>query len=120
MLFVTFEQMKQDLLGVIGRVAAHLGKELTKEQLEKLERHLSFSSMKDNPAVNKEDRGYVKPDSASGERRAFMRKGQTGDWKNHLSPEVARRMDEWMEESLRGTGLRFVTEMPEQQERKES
>ncbi|XP_043231238.1 sulfotransferase family cytosolic 1B member 1-like [Amphibalanus amphitrite] len=111
MLFVTFEEMKQDLRGVINRVAAHLGKQPTEKQLEQLERHLSFESMKDNQWVNKENMGYRKTDS-SGERIAFMRKGQTGDWKNHLSTEVAQKMDVWMEENLGGTGLELVTELP--------
>lgn len=114
MLFVTFEEMKQDLRGVIGRVAAHLGKQPTDEQLERLERHLSFDSMKDNKWVNKEDRGPRKPAESGGERQAFMRKGQTGDWKNHLSAEMAQKMDSWMEESLRGTDLQLVTELPGQ------
>ncbi|KAF0295783.1 Sulfotransferase family cytosolic 1B member 1 [Amphibalanus amphitrite] len=113
MLFVTFEEMKQDLRGVINRVAAHLGKQLTEKQLEQLERHLSFESMKDNQWVNKENLGFRKPDSSTGERRAFMRKGQTGDWKNHLSTEVAQKMDVWMEENLRGTGLELVAELPQ-------
>ncbi|XP_043231236.1 sulfotransferase 1C2-like isoform X2 [Amphibalanus amphitrite] len=113
MLFVTFEEMKQDLRGVIKRVAAHLGKQLTEKQLEQLERHLSFESMKDNQWVNKENLGFRKPDSSTGERRAFMRKGQTGDWKNHLSAEVAQKMDVWMEENLRGTGLELVTQLPQ-------
>ncbi|KAF0295785.1 Sulfotransferase family cytosolic 1B member 1 [Amphibalanus amphitrite] len=111
MLFVTFEEMKQDLRGVIDRVAAHLGKQPTEKQLEQLERHLSFESMKYNQWVNKENMGYRKTDS-SGERIAFMRKGQTGDWKNHLSAEMAQKMDVWMEENLRGTGLELVTELP--------
>ncbi|XP_043231237.1 luciferin sulfotransferase-like [Amphibalanus amphitrite] len=113
MLFVTFEEMKQDLRGVINRVAAHLGKQLTEKQLEQLERHLSFESMKDNQWVNKENMGFKKTYSSTGESQAFMRKGQTGDWKNHLSAEVAQKMDVWMEENLRGTGLELVTELPQ-------
>ena len=112
MLFVTFEEMKQDLRSVIERVAAHLGKQPTKQQLEQLERHLSFDSMKVNKWVNKEHMGYQRADSR-GDPLAFMRKGKTGDWKNYLSTEVAQKMDAWMQENLRGTGLKLVTELPD-------
>ena len=37
-----------------------------------------------------------------------MTSGQTGSWKAHLTPEMVRRMDAWMEENLRGTDLSFV------------
>ena len=36
--------------------------------------------------------------------------GETGDWKNHLSPEMNARIDKWMEESLKNSDLKFITE----------
>lgn len=112
LLFVTFEEMKQDLRGVIHRVAAHLNKDPTDEQVDQLERHLSFDSMKDNKWVNKENLGYHRRKGEDGESQSFMRRGETGDWKNHLSDDVAKKMDDWMEENLRDTGLQLVTELP--------
>ena len=41
----------------------------------------------------------------------FMRKGETGDWRNHLSAEQLARMVEWEELGLRGTDLRFVYDL---------
>lgn len=41
----------------------------------------------------------------------FVVKGETGDWKNHFSPEVNRKIDEWIEKNLAGTDLKFVTEL---------
>jgi hypothetical protein len=40
--------------------------------------------------------------------------GKTGDWKNHFGPEINRRIDQWMEENLAGTGLSFITELDQQ------
>lgn len=40
--------------------------------------------------------------------------GQTGDWKNHFSPEVNRKIDAWIDKNLAGTGLKFVTELKDQ------
>lgn len=36
--------------------------------------------------------------------------GQTGDWKNHLSPEMNFRINEWMAENLKNSDLKFITE----------
>ena len=41
----------------------------------------------------------------------FMRKGETGDWKNHLSADQLERIVQWEEKYLRGTDLKFVYEL---------
>ena len=38
----------------------------------------------------------------------FMRKGETGDWKNKLSEEQNRRIEEWVEKHTQGTDLRYT------------
>ncbi|KAL6657623.1 hypothetical protein ACP70R_005403 [Stipagrostis hirtigluma subsp. patula] len=40
-------------------------------------------------------------------RDAFFRKGVAGDWANHMTPEMAARLDEVVRDKLRGTGLTF-------------
>ncbi|KAG2603356.1 cytosolic sulfotransferase 5-like [Panicum virgatum] len=35
----------------------------------------------------------------------FFRKGEAGDWRNHLSPEMAARLDQIVGEALQGSGL---------------
>ncbi|KAF3507035.1 hypothetical protein F2Q69_00000255 [Brassica cretica] len=37
----------------------------------------------------------------------FFRKGEVGDWKNHLTPEMESKIDTIIEEKLRGSGLSF-------------
>jgi hypothetical protein len=44
----------------------------------------------------------------------FFVSGKTGDWKNHFSPELNGRIDEWMRNNLKGTDLRFITELEQQ------
>jgi len=94
MLFLTYEEMKVDLPKVIERVADFLGKSITAEEVATLADHLSFKNMRSNAAVNKEDvveatrkmQGDigVKEGKSGGK---FMRKGEVGDWKNHLTEE---------------------------------
>ncbi|RLM73689.1 cytosolic sulfotransferase 17-like [Panicum miliaceum] len=38
----------------------------------------------------------------------YFRRGEAGDWANHMTPEMARRLDAVMEEKLRGSGLSFA------------
>ena len=40
-----------------------------------------------------------------GENNAFFRKGKVGDWKNHLTPEMATRLDQITEQKLSSSGL---------------
>lgn len=53
--FITFEDMKKDLAGVIQKVGQFLGTPVKEEDLPALVKHLSFDSMKKNKAVNKSD-----------------------------------------------------------------
>ncbi|XP_040384473.1 cytosolic sulfotransferase 12-like [Oryza brachyantha] len=40
---------------------------------------------------------------------SFFRNGVAGDWSNHMSPEMAARLDGAGEEALRGTGFTFAS-----------
>ncbi|KAL3576959.1 hypothetical protein D5086_022242 [Populus alba] len=37
----------------------------------------------------------------------FFRKGEIGDWANHLTPEMGARLDDIMEKKLKGSGLKL-------------
>ena len=78
-LLLTYEQMHADLPGVVRTVAEFLGVRLSEAQVATVAFHCSFDEMK---------------------RRAgdFMRKGRVGDWRNYLSEEQSRRMDQWVED----------------------
>jgi hypothetical protein len=45
------------------------------------------------------------------ENHVFMRKGKTGNWKDHFSPEVTKRFEEWERKHLQGSDLKFVYEL---------
>lgn len=80
--------MKSNLANVIVEVAKFLEKKVpNEEEMVKLLTHLSFDSMKTNPAVN-----YANNES----KYHFLRKGIVGDHKNHMSEEIEKQFDEWI------------------------
>ncbi|KAJ1525374.1 hypothetical protein ONE63_010190 [Megalurothrips usitatus] len=107
-LFITYEQLKQDLEGVIRRTAAFLGKTLSDEDVAKLKHHLSFESMKNNPAVNYEEIIEInRRHNLITEAGSFMRSGQVGDWKGQMTAEQSQRFDQWAADNLKGSGLQL-------------
>ncbi|XP_043204340.1 sulfotransferase 1A1-like [Amphibalanus amphitrite] len=110
--FLFYEDMKKDLRAQIRKVAKFFGKDFSEEQVDKLAEHLHIDNFKKNPFVNFESLnklGLTYPD-----RGSFVRKGKTGDWKNHFTPEMNEKFDKWMEEKLKGTDLTFVQELEKQ------
>ncbi|PPD76342.1 hypothetical protein GOBAR_DD26737 [Gossypium barbadense] len=70
------------------------------EQIVKL---CSFESMS-NQDVNKLDKRYQQRPVSNSD---FFRKGEVGDWVNHLSPQMAEKLDQITEEKLQDTGFNF-------------
>ena len=96
----------QDQVAAIKKTAKFLGKNVTDEQVAGLCEHLKFSKMAANPSVNVQlllDKDETKTDP----NFKFIRKGEVGDWTNYMSKDLAQRFNEWTEEHLRGTGLKF-------------
>ena len=107
-LVVFYEDMKKDLSGCIRKVAKFLEKDVTEEQFNSLENHLSFESMKDNKAVNLEHLREFGFNDIEGGR--FMRKGEVGDWKSYFDDDMNRIIDEAVKKNFEGIGLSFVYE----------
>ncbi|XP_055713131.1 luciferin sulfotransferase-like [Phlebotomus papatasi] len=109
-LFITFEEMKENLRGVITRTATFLGKTLTEADVELLCQHLSFDAMKKNESVNKRvDVDEMK--SLTGEAKtedfSFIRKGQIGSFRELLSPDLEMKFNKWTEKELQNTDFKF-------------
>jgi Sulfotransferase domain len=119
------------LRGELEKIAKFLGKYLSEGQLTQLVKHLRIDSFTKNDAVNYEfckELGFMNPEGRFIRKGNFVMvekliiviipehngTGKTGDWKNHFGPEINRRIDQWMEENLAGTGLNFITELDQQ------
>lgn len=94
MCFVFYEDLKADTKKHIKRLHDFIGADLTQSQLDGVEHHTSFKSMK--------ERGEPMRD---GLFTNFFRKGTTGDWKGYFTPELRADMDKWIEENASKIGI---------------
>ncbi len=102
-LFLMFEDMKKDPRAAITRIATFIGAGISDEVIDKVVAETCFDSMKKDETANYSAIDFlVKPGSTT-----FMRKGEVGDWRNHLKPEQSAEIDQLCEEKLKDTGLVF-------------
>lgn len=107
-LFLTFEDMKEDINSQMKRLAEFLGCPFSLEEeadgiLEGVSKMCSFSNLKDKE-INKN--GKFHPYF---ENKTLFRRGEVGDWVNYITPEMVDRMNKIMEQKLAGSGLKFKT-----------
>ncbi|KAK4883047.1 hypothetical protein RN001_006366 [Aquatica leii] len=93
-LFIKYEDMKKNLLGVVREVSQFFDRILTKEEEDKLINWLSFNTMKNNAAVNH--------NNLYG-RDGFIRSGQVGDHKKTMSTEILSKFDDWIKKNTQNT-----------------
>ncbi|GJQ87342.1 hypothetical protein Trydic_g17389 [Trypoxylus dichotomus] len=94
-LFLTYEEMKRDLPKVIRKVSEFLG----------------FANMKRNPAVAKNEL-LANIDKCVARERInglqFIRTGKVGSYREELSSEVIKKLDEWIVEKTKDTDLKII------------
>lgn len=105
-LYLFYEDMKEDPRRAITKVAQFLGRELSEAALETVTHHTSFESMRDNLSTNYR---AVPSDLLDQGVSPFMRKGITGDWKNHFTVAQSARFDQLYAQKMAGTDLHFRT-----------
>ncbi|XP_049439487.1 sulfotransferase family 2, cytosolic sulfotransferase 3 isoform X2 [Epinephelus fuscoguttatus] len=87
-MYITYEEMVQDLPAALKRMSDFLGRNLSDETIQKIAEHCSFKTMKTNTMSNFSLVPKVYMDS---DKSPFLRKGIAGDWKNHFSSEQLAR-----------------------------
>lgn len=106
-LFLKYEDMKDDISASLKAMAAFIGVPFSREEeeeggvVEEIARLCSFEKLKDLE-VNKKGKSIK-----DFENKHLFRKGQVGDWVNYLSSDMANQLTHVMEEKFRGSGLHF-------------
>ncbi|XP_074761518.1 sulfotransferase 1B1-like isoform X1 [Athene noctua] len=107
-LYLFYEDLKEDLRREVAKVAQFLGRELPEAALDAITRHTSFEAMRDNPTTNYSMVPSHLMDQAVS---PFMRKGIAGDWKNHFTVAQSERFDQDYVQKMSGTDLHFRTQI---------
>lgn len=105
-LFLNYDDMRKEPFSHVRKLAEFIGFPFTVEEeangdVVRILELCSFDNLS-NLEVNKS--GKL---SSGEENKAFFRRGEVGDWMNHLTPEMAKKLDELVEQKLHGSGLKF-------------
>lgn len=109
-LFLKYEDLLRDPGGNVRRLAEFMGRPFSAAEeangdVAAVVELCSFDKMKglevNRPGSGTAGRYRPMP------RDAFFRKGVAGDWANHMTPQMAARLDEIVRDKLQGTGLAF-------------
>ena len=100
-LFMKYEDMKQDHAGSVAKIASFLGLEADAQLIDKVVTLSSFKSMTTHETTN-----FDWIPQRAGVPKHF-RKGDIGDWRNHFTTEQSQQMDDLFMKKMKGTGLQF-------------
>ncbi|XP_060182926.1 cytosolic sulfotransferase 12-like [Lycium barbarum] len=105
-LFLKYEEVKEQPLSHLRRLAEFLDCPFSLEEEERglvdeIIKLCSFDNLS-NLEVNKSGKTLFGNDNG-----VFFRKGEAGDWKNHLTDEMVHRLNQITEDKFKGSGLKL-------------
>ncbi|KAF2620867.1 hypothetical protein F2Q68_00040753 [Brassica cretica] len=105
-LFMRYEELKSEPSTQVKRLAEFLGCPFTKEEEEggSVDKILELCSLRSLSSMEINKTGKA-PNNVN--YSSFFRKGEVGDSKNHLTPEMENKIDMIVEEKYKGSGLKF-------------
>ena len=106
-LFFRYEEMSRDPAEHVRRLAKFVGCPFSVEEEEAcaVDAIVKLCSFEHMTGLEATKGGKTELTFGVVENSSFFRRGQVGDWENHLSPETARKIDAISEAKFRGSGL---------------
>jgi hypothetical protein len=109
-LFLRYEEMLADPVSTVRQLARFLGVPFTAAEEAAgfptdIAEMCSIDALRDLEANKTGNAGMF----FKFPHQAFFRKGVVGDWVNHMTPEMARRIDAIVGDKLHGSGLTFTS-----------
>ncbi|XP_075910521.1 sulfotransferase 1C1-like [Petromyzon marinus] len=101
-LYLFFEDMKEDPMREVSRIARFLERPLSEQQLREVVKLTSFPVMRDNPMTNY---STVPTDFMDHSVSPFMRKGEVGDWRNDFSAAQLEAFEQHYKDKMAATDL---------------
>ncbi|XP_010186291.1 PREDICTED: sulfotransferase 1 family member D1-like isoform X2 [Mesitornis unicolor] len=108
LLYLFYEDMKKDPQREVRKILQFLGREVSEGTVARILHHTSFQEMKKNPAANYET---IPTSMMDHNLSPFLRKGISGDWKNHFTVAQNERFDEHYRQHMAGSDLVFQMEV---------
>ncbi|XP_030053670.1 sulfotransferase family cytosolic 2B member 1 isoform X2 [Microcaecilia unicolor] len=105
LLLLTYEELFQDLRGSVLRICNFLGKELNEAAVDSVVENATFEKMKDNTMCNY---STVSKKHFDVQKSPFLRKGISGDWKNHFTPAMSESFDAAYKEAMKDVNFKFI------------
>ena len=99
-LFLKYEDLRQNLAGEIQKMMSFLGYPVNDKIIEKIIEKTTFRHMQEEKFSNMHE---------IEEFNGFFRKGKVGSWKNQFTAEQSEYFDQIYAEKTKGTGLEFRT-----------
>uniref|UniRef100_A0A2P2LLW4 Sulfotransferase n=1 Tax=Rhizophora mucronata TaxID=61149 RepID=A0A2P2LLW4_RHIMU len=105
-LFLKYEEMKENILVQVKKLAGFLGHSfsLRKEEsgvVQEIVDLCSFENLQNLEVNRTGTQQYL------AKNEWYFRKGEVGDWKNHLTPQMIECLDRVTEQKFAGSGLTF-------------
>ncbi|XP_049445067.1 sulfotransferase 1 family member D1-like, partial [Epinephelus fuscoguttatus] len=105
-LYLFYEDMKENPRCEVERVMRYLDLSVSDEVISWIVELTSFKNMKENPMANY---SFIPATVFDQSISPFMRKGEVGDWRNHLTPEQSKMFDEDYKKQMKEDNIPFRT-----------
>ncbi|KAE8657917.1 Sulfotransferase 17 [Hibiscus syriacus] len=108
--FMRYENLQTDTISEVKKLAEFLGHPFSSEEEKQgsVEKVISLCSLQNLSSLEINKTVKYGDGERSINNDVYFRKGKISYWKNHLTPEMGKKLDDIMEEKLSGSGFTFL------------